>query len=136
MRKLMWVLLGVVLLVGAMTVGTWRHWLEPETKARVAQRYGLPHPPQAQRQPGQQPFSANRSIGGSQGATLPPGAQGRQQPSGPGQQGSTTAGSWQTAEMVINVLNVIVGIIGIWMAFVGMRMQREAMAANGERRRG
>lgn len=35
---------------------------------------------------------------------------------------------WQAFDTVVNVLNVVVGIAGIWMTIHGLRMQRLALA--------
>lgn len=39
------------------------------------------------------------------------------------------AGNLRWFEMVLNVANIAVGLVGIWLAVAGTRMRREAMAA-------
>jgi hypothetical protein len=37
-----------------------------------------------------------------------------------------SAAGWHTFETLLNVANVVVGVLGIWMTVIGMRLQRTA----------
>jgi len=44
---------------------------------------------------------------------------------GPSGGRNTGPNGLQVAEMVIDILNVVVGVVGIWLAILGMRMHRK-----------
>jgi hypothetical protein len=111
MRKLMWVLLGLVVFAGAMSLGTYRHWWEPQQRAK-ATRSAPSASQQAPTRGLQQAPSGTRSPQGG---------------------GSSTTTEMLSFDTLVNILNVVVGIMGIWMTWVGMRMQRQAMQISNGR---
>ena len=115
MRKVMWVLLGLVLLAGAASLGTYRHWWEPQQRAKGGHSTS-----------GATSGAATRSID-PRSAQAPATRSPQGTPSTP-----TTAFSFDT---VVNVLNIVVGVLGIWMTWIGMRMQRQAMQITSNRER-
>ncbi len=46
---------------------------------------------------------------------------------------TTTTSDTLSVDTIINALNIVVGIMGIWMTWVGMRMQRQAMQISNDR---
>lgn len=103
MSKFIWILLGLVLVGGAVALGGYRNFYEPNQRTR-----SVASAPSASRSA--PPVSTQRAPqSASQGASL-------------------------NFDTVVNVLNVVVGIVGIWMTFAGMRMQRQAMQMTDNRR--
>ncbi len=116
MRKVMWVLLGLVILAGALSLGGYRHWWEPQQRAKVTRTAPTASQQSPSRSVQQAPNAATRSP---QGGTS-----------------TTTAAETLSFDTLVNVLNVVVGLMGIWMTWVGMRMQRQAMqVSNGRNER-
>jgi hypothetical protein len=111
MRKLMWVLLGLVVFAGALSLGTYRHWWEPQQRVK-AQKSAPAASQQSQTRGLQQAPAGTR---GAQGG------------------GTSTTTETLSVDTMINVLNIVVGIMGIWMTWVGMRMQRQAMEISNGR---
>jgi hypothetical protein len=104
MRKvLLW--LGVLLVLGAAGLFAHRWIVEPVRHGRSEQSRGVSDQRGPWRDTGGPRTSGRRDRG----------------PSG-----------LQVFEIVIDLLNVVVGIVGIWLAVLGMRLQR----ANGPRRSG
>jgi hypothetical protein len=102
-KKLLWVLLGMGLVGGAIFLATDRHYWDPQ---RSTPRYSSTRPTvQTQRTP------STRSAQAPASTT------------------SANSGTTLSFDTVINILNVIVGVLGIWMTIHGMRMQRAALAA-------
>lgn len=107
MRKLGYVVLGLALLVGSLALAGYRHLPQNASNSKSA------------------PISANRSI-----QAAPPAASQRN-PSG-GQ--SQTLSGVQIFEMGLNMANVVVGLLGIWMTMRGFRAERRAEQAMALRR--
>lgn len=99
MRKVLWVVIGLAVVLGAVGFATNRHVIGPQRSVSISSSQ-------------QAPAGARRT------APAPAPA-----PSG-----------WATFDTVINILNVVVGIAGIWMTFHGMRMQRAALNAQAHNR--
>jgi hypothetical protein len=96
MRKmLLW--LGILLVLGAGALFAQRWIVEPVKHGRYEQSRGV---------------SEQRGFGRDGGGPRNPGRRDRG-PSG-----------LQLFEIVIDLLNVVVGIVGIWLAMLGMRLQR------------
>jgi hypothetical protein len=100
MRKLMYILLGIVLVGGA--VG-----------AFGVRQLGWDGPSLSRSDRGP---AATRSISRERG-------DGHWR----GQGGGRRGGSWLSFATVLDLLNVVVGVIGIVLTVIGMRMQRNAM---------
>ena len=100
-----YILLGIVLALGAVSLAGYRHVYEPRVKVRQVN----PDRVSATR-------SADRSV--QSPATRGPTA------SAPAH--TPTLNTWSTFEMIINVLNVVVGIVGIVLAVIGLKAQRAA----------
>ena len=113
MRTFGYLLLGMVLLAGAVSLAGYRHWWEPEQRARHAAS-----------QRGQQAPAA-RGIGQPAPKTSAPSASTT----------TSTTSTWSSFETLVNIANLAVGVIGIWMAFVGIRMQRQVMQSQNASRR-
>lgn len=104
MRKMiLW--LGVLLVLGAAGLFAQRWIVEPARHGRYEQSRG---------------FSDQRGSGRDGGGSRTSGRRDR----GPS--------SLQLFEIVIDLLNVVVGVVGIWLAVLGMRLHR----ANGSTRAG
>ena len=114
MRKVMWVLLGLVIVAGALSLGGYRHWWEPQQRAKATRSAPSASGP------------ATRGL--DQRSAQGPATRAPQ--SGGGAPTATEALSFDT---LVNILNVVVGIMGIWMTWVGMRMQRQAMQMSSSR---
>lgn len=109
MRKVFWILLGLVVFAAAAGFATNRHVLEPQRSRSVSMS------------------SSPRPAAPSSQAS---------RPSSPSSSSSTSStAAWATFDTVVNVLNVVVGVLGIWMTFHGMRMQRMALNAQSQNRR-
>ena len=111
MKKLMWVLLGLVFLGGAFSLGMYRHWWEPQQRTKITRSASQ-----------QAPTASSRGV-----TTQAPAAR------APQSGGSTTTSDALPVDTIINALNIVVGIMGIWMTWVGMRMQRQAMQVTNDR---
>ena len=98
MRKLGYIVLGLALLVGALSFAGYRHITPQHTAAPSA--------------------SASRSVQSS-----------------PSSGRSTSLSGVQLFEMGLNVANVVVGLLGIWLTIRGVRAERraDAMALRQER---
>ncbi len=105
MRKLGYIVLGLALLVGALSFAGYRH---------------LPNG-----------FSASKSVTSSNRTLQSPSQQNSQSNrSGGGQNLSSV----QIFDMALNIANVVVGVLGIWMAMRGFRAERRAEQAMALRR--
>lgn len=102
MRKFM-LLLGLVLVLGAGGLLSYRWFPEPERHARYS-----PGPSGSWR--GEQRSGLDSRSEPSSGRTARGGG----------------LSSLRLFEIVIDLLNVVVGVVGIWLAVVGARMQRAA----------
>lgn len=49
--------------------------------------------------------------------------------------GSPVAAGWMSLDLVLNALNALCGIVGVWMAWLGLRMQRAVAAMQSGRPR-
>jgi hypothetical protein len=111
MRKTGFVLLGLLLVAGAIGTFSYRSLYLPH-KARTTFAAPSAGAPAADRGrsyiPERDP--TNRTTSGA-----------------PRPSGGILNGMWGNVEMVINVLNVVVGVLGIWMTMIGMRLQRQAL---------
>ena len=97
-----------MLIVGAIGAASWRHVIEPSrTVSRSTSLERIAPSARSER-------SAARSFSRERTRT------------------QTQLSTWDTVDLVINVLNAVVGIVGIWLAVSGMRMQREAAAAQAQ----
>lgn len=116
MRKLMYILIGLVMVLIAISLAGYRHVYEPRT--RVAR----------------DTYSSSRSIDRArpEAATRAPQTT-RSAPTSGTSSGGASATSIANFATVIDVLNVVVGIVGIVLALMGMRMQRQAMAMQSAR---
>ncbi len=108
MRKFGFVLLGLMVLGLSLGAFGYRWFYEPQQQGRV---YGAPKS-QTRSLP------ADRSGAPSRSANTP----------SKGGQTTTTAttatDSWHLFEVALNAMNVVVGLLGMWMTMVGMRMQQ------------
>jgi hypothetical protein len=108
MRKGTYVLLGLLLVIGAVGAAGWRHVIEPSRSvSRSTSNERLAPATRSDR-------SVTRSFSGDRTRT----------------QTQTRLSTWDAVDMIVNVLNAVVGIVGIWLAISGMRMQRDAAAAH------
>jgi hypothetical protein len=107
MRKLSFVLLGVLLLAAAAGTAYWRHIIEPQQTRRTVQNAPAP---QTRALPNQ----------GAPRAAAPAERPVREQ-------ARDRVSSFDKFEMAVNILNILVGVAGIWLAVSGIRMQRAAM---------
>jgi hypothetical protein len=100
MRKVMYILLGIVLVFGAVGAFGVRQlgWEGPS----LSRSERAPHSTRS--------FSRERSSG-----------------SWHGERGGRRDGSWLSFATLLDLLNVVVGVIGIVLTVIGMRMQRNAM---------
>lgn len=98
MRKFLWVVAGLAVVLAAVAFATNRHVFEPQRSVSVS--------------------SSQQAPAAGARRTVP----------------SPTPSGWATFDTVVNVLNVVVGIAGIWMTFHGMRMQRAALNAQAQDR--
>jgi hypothetical protein len=103
MRKVA-VLLGLLLLAGAAGMFGYRWLYEPARSARLQQ-----HAPWSQRGLSELRSGPRERDGGWRQSS----------------RGQALSGV-QLFELVIDLLNVVVGAVGIWLAIIGMRMQRAA----------
>ena len=115
MRKILWVLLGLVIFAGAVSLAGYRHVYEPQHRARNAASTPAAAPP-ATRGLQQTPPAVARAP-----ATAPT--------------TTTTAINWTSFETLVNIANLVVGLLGIYMTIAGMRMQRQAMLVHADRER-
>jgi len=116
MRKALFIILGLLLVIGAIGVGSYRHLLQPEVaRAPVSE-------------------SLAPSTRGTRGVTAPDdtAAAPRAERGVERTQQRNQLGTWDMIDLVLNALNAVVGIIGIWLAIVGMRMQRAAAGSRAE----
>ena len=113
MRKLLFLALGLLLIAGAIGAGYFRHVHEPRTSSRTVASAPQGATRSAQPQTTTRPTQSRPSA---------------QQPA------SQQFSGFQLFDTIVNVLNVVVGLVGIWMAVVGMRMQRAAAAAMERRK--
>lgn len=113
MRKAAFIVLGLVLLTGAAGMGLYRHLVLPGQSA-VARHAA---PPVLRE-------DAKRGAGPD-----------RKQPEDAKAPESGGAG-WNAVQMALDVLNIVIGAVGIWLAVAGIRMQRQIMTMqqNGNRR--
>lgn len=105
MSRTVVLLLGIIAVLGALLLANQRHG----DKIRGAGRERAAVSVQAERQQPGQPRAAQNRPQTPQAAPV------------------TTASSTSTFEMLINVMNVLVGIAGIYMTWMGMRMQKAAL---------
>ncbi len=112
MSKVVWVFMGLVVALMAFGFASQRHLFEQQPRTRIVTSSSAP----SMAQPPATSSTARRSLDATPSQTR-------------------TRFSWKTLDTVVNVLNVVVGILGIWMTVHGMRMQRMALAADGQRGR-
>lgn len=112
MSKVVWVVMGLIVAVMAVGFASQRHWFEPQTRTRI--------------------ITPSANV-----ATAPPPASMPTVRRAASDTASSKAAKrgWEAFDLVVNVLNVVVGIAGIWMTVHGMRMQRMALAAGQARAR-
>ena len=97
MRKLGYLVLGLALLVGALSLAGYRH---------------LPNG-----------FGASKSVTATNRSTSP---QISQSAKSGGQSGNQSFSAVQIFDMGLNLANVVVGVLGIWMTMRGFRAERRA----------
>jgi len=118
MRKLLYILIGLVLVLIAVSLGGYRHVYEPRVRNATNTTRSI-----------------DRAVRPDATARAPQAA--RPSTSVPSTTTTTTTSTglstWATFDTVVNVLNVVVGVVGIVLALMGMRMQRAAMALQGTR---
>ena len=114
MRTLNWIVVGVLIAVGAIGIASYRHYLEPQRRTQIIQPSAVGTPTAS---------IVRRTSSSDATRTTPLRVR------------DTTRAGWQAFEMVVNVLNVVVGVLGIWMTFYGLRLQRTALAASDGRGR-
>jgi len=114
MRKLMYVLVGLILVGAAVALAGYRHVYEPKQRSARAPDAAV----------------ASRSLDRArpEATRSPPPAQRDARPAPPAKVDSIA-----TFAAIVDVLNVAVGIVGIVLAIMGMRMQRQAMAMQASR---
>lgn len=113
MRKSLFIILGLLIVVGAGATFAYRQMLL--SNAQLASR------------------QVERSVReGSEGQPSPSARRGvdREAFGNEGGEGRSRAkgGNWRLVEIALDVLNILVGIAGIGLAIMGGRMQRRAMA--------
>ena len=115
MRKFGFVLLGLMILGLSVGAFGYRWFYEPQQQGRV---YGAPK-------------SQTRSLPADRSPS-----RSANTPSRGGQTTTTTAAteSWHLFEVALNIMNVVVGVLGIWMTMVGMRMQQAFVERQGNAR--
>ena len=111
MRRLGYILLGVVLLAGAAGVLGYRLQNEPSLTARYSWLAGEENTARPTA-PATESFSASRREDG------------REFRRSPRDEGS----SMKLVELGLDVANVVVGLVGIWLTLSGMSMRRRAGA--------
>jgi uncharacterized membrane protein len=114
MRKLLVVIIGLMLFAGAIGALTYRVFVEPQRVAKTLQQ--LPPPIVT-------PVPREMKI-------VPPPVM----KSAPRPEITARFDGWHLFEVVLNVLNVVVGVLGIWMTIVGIRMQYAAPPHQGPMR--
>lgn len=106
MQKVVWVAMGLLVAIMAAGFASQRHFFDSTPRTRIIT------PP------------SDRGAGPAV-VTAPA--------SSPRREAAATAAKaragWQAFDTVVNLLNVVVGIAGIWMTVHGMRMQRMALEA-------
>jgi hypothetical protein len=125
MRTFSWIALGAMIAVGAIGIASYRHYLEPQRRTKIIQ----PHVGQPQIG---QPMPPSSSSASAPVVRRAPGEVTRATPLSAR---TTVRAGWHVFETVVNVLNVVIGALGIWMTVHGMRLQRSALAATAERGR-
>ena len=121
MRKLFYVLLGLLIFAGAAG-------LLINRQLQVADDVTMSAPADPQSKPRARSFS--RDGTGVSGGDVQPGARAQRRfDRGLGQY-RTPAGGWNTFQAVLDVLNVVVGIAGIGLALTGVRLRRDSGASS------
>lgn len=123
MSKVVWVVMGLIVAVMAVGFASQRHWFEPQTRTRII----TPSANVATVPPSSLPQSSAPSSSMSGPAV--------RKPASDASSNRAARRGWEAFDLVVNVLNVVVGIAGIWMTVHGMRMQRMALAAEQARAR-
>lgn len=112
MSKVVWIVMGLIVAVMAVGFASQRHLFDTAPRTRIitpsAERMAAPPVASA-------PTATTRRTGEATATA------------------AKTRVSWKTFDTAVNLLNVVVGIVGIWMTVHGMRMQRMALAADEER---
>ena len=128
LRKLKYIFGGALLIVAALAIFSFQHGhrVEQWTGYRPPLAKG---PAPATRSLSQHP---NDHVSTAPSPATRPGAPARPAQQAPAASPATTpvtsTDNSVTFDTVVNVLNVVVGLLGIWCGVVGIRMQREAMA--------
>ena len=136
MRKFGLIAIGLVIAGGASGMFGYRWFIEPQPRGVL---FG--HKPALQQAQGSSD-PRTRSIGvpaprrqsDGQGAALStpqPGASTAAK--GAVTPNASAPGGWHLFETALNIANVVVGILGIWMTIVGIRMQQIAFAVQRNR---
>jgi len=105
--------MGLVVAVMAIGFASQRHLFESQPRTRIVTSSSAP----SMTQPPATSSAARRTLEATPPATR------------------NNRFSWKTFDTVVNALNVVIGIVGIWMTVHGMRMQRMALAAGSQRGR-
>ncbi len=108
MRKSGYILLGLLLMVGAVGTASWRHVIEPSRSLSRTTSFDRVSPAARSERPATRSFSQERT------------------------RTQTRLSTWDTVDLLLNALNAVVGIVGIWLAIAGMRMQRAAAHAQAQ----
>lgn len=117
MRKTGFVLLGLLLIAGAVGTFSYRSLYQPYKARTTFAAPSASAPANKGRSYIPERDPTNRTTSGS-----------------PGSGGSVLGAVWSNVDMIVNVLNVVVGVLGIWMTMVGMRLQRQALRQDERRR--
>ena len=120
MRKLFYVLLGLLIFAGAAG-------LLINRQLQVADDVAVSAPDNPPPNPRSRSFSKDGA--GTAERDAQPGARAERRFDRGLRQYRTPAGGWNTFQAVLDVLNVVVGIVGIGLAFSGVRMRRDAGAS-------
>lgn len=118
MRKIGVLLLGLVLVAGAASMFGYR-WVHQSSRMAAARYESAPAP----------------GAGDSRRNVLTEQRGGRPTQAPRGRDGGSGKLDWMSVDVVLNALNVLVGVIGIWLAWLGLRMQQTMAAFQADRRR-
>lgn len=113
MRKTLFIILGLLLVLGAAGAFAYRT-MQPAADQWAVRGIERSVPEAAGDRP-----RANAPRDGQPEAFRNKGGEGRSGGRG---------GNWRLVEIALDALNILVGVVGIWLAVMGGRMQRQAMA--------
>ncbi len=110
MRKLLVVIIGLMLFAGAVGALTYRVFVEPQRIAQIKRQLPPPVVVPLPREMKVIPPPVTKPTTRAEAARLD---------------------GWHLFEVGLNILNVVVGVLGIWMTIAGMRMQQVVAPRQG-----